>query len=83
MPKTISKTIAGYTVRFLYGDGAYNVTVPALPGCLTWGKTLEEAEKHAKEAIGLHLDVMRDMGTPVPSDTPARRVRQKARTTSV
>jgi len=38
-------------------DGsAYNVTVPALPGCLTWGDTVEEALMHAREAIALYLE---------------------------
>jgi antitoxin HicB len=38
-------------------DGsAYNVTVPSLPGCLTWGETVEEALDHAREAIALYLE---------------------------
>ena len=37
-------------------DGsAYNVTVPALPGCFTWGATVEEALTMAREAIALYL----------------------------
>lgn len=38
-------------------DGsAYNVTVPALPGCVTWGATVEEAIEMAKDAIALYLE---------------------------
>ena len=51
MPKPVTKTVASYTVKFVYGDGAYNVSVPALPECLTWGKTLRQAEARAREAI--------------------------------
>ena len=37
-------------------DGsAYNVTVPALPGCFTWGETVERALENAREAIAVHL----------------------------
>ncbi len=33
------------------GDGTYTVIVPSLPGCLTFGRTVEEALAMAKEAI--------------------------------
>lgn len=34
----------------------FNVTVPALPGCFTWGFGRREALKNAIEAIELYLD---------------------------
>ncbi len=37
-------------------EGGYTVTVPALPGCVTQGDTLEEAIAMAKDAIGLYLE---------------------------
>ena len=37
-------------------DGWFVVTVPALPGCITQGKTIEEAEKNAKEAIEAYIE---------------------------
>lgn len=37
-------------------DGGYTVTVPALPGCVTDGTTIDEALEHAREAIALYLD---------------------------
>jgi len=37
-------------------DGWFVVTVPALPGCITQGKTVEEAEANAKEAIEAYLE---------------------------
>lgn len=38
-------------------DGtAYNVAVPALPGCATWGATVEEAIAMAKDAIAVYLE---------------------------
>lgn len=38
-------------------DGsAYNVVVPALPGCFTWGETVEHALAMAHDAIATYLD---------------------------
>ena len=37
-------------------DGYYVARVPALPGCHTQGKTLEQAESRIKEAIELYLE---------------------------
>ena len=34
----------------------YVVGVPQLPGCMTQGKTIEEALDNAKEAIELYLE---------------------------
>lgn len=36
-------------------DGSYFVTVPALPGCVTRGKTIEECRERAVEAIETHI----------------------------
>ena len=37
-------------------DGWYVVEVPALPGCISQGKTKKEALENIKEAIGLYLE---------------------------
>ena len=49
--------MAKYTV-VLYkdADGGYTAIVPALPGCVTEGDTLEETLTLAQEAIGLYLE---------------------------
>jgi predicted RNase H-like HicB family nuclease len=60
-----------YTV-FLDPDpetGAHTVTVPALPGCITQGDTLEDAIAMAKEAISLHIEGLPADGQPVPRET--------------
>ena len=41
-------------------DGYYVVTVPSLPGCISQGKTKEEALKNIKEAIELYLEVLQE-----------------------
>ena len=49
-------------------EGGYTVTVPALPGCVTFGDTLEESIEMAKEAIGLYIESLRAHDEEVPSD---------------
>lgn len=39
----------------LYGGG-YTVTVPALPGIVTHGRTIDEALANAQDAIECHTD---------------------------
>lgn len=45
---------------------AWNVTVPALPGCFTFGSTRDEALERAQEAIAGHLEALREVGEHVP-----------------
>lgn len=46
-------------------DGtAYNVVVPSLPGCFTWGATVEEALIMARDAIELYLADEHDIPAP-------------------
>lgn len=49
-------------------DGIYTVTVPALPGVVTQGDTVEEALAMAREAIDLHIDGMAHDGEPIPEE---------------
>lgn len=49
-------------------EGGYTVIVPALPGCITYGENVEEAVEMAKDAIGLYIQDLREMGEPVPDD---------------
>ncbi len=37
-------------------EGGYTVVVPALPGCISYGETVAEAARNAREAIELHLE---------------------------
>jgi len=55
-----------YTVIFEEGPTNWSAYVPDLPGCVTTGSTLEDAENNIKEAIELHLDGLRADGDPIP-----------------
>ena len=50
-------------------EGGYFVTVPALPGCFTRGRTIEEFRARAVEAIETHIAGLRLDGEPVPEET--------------
>jgi len=53
------KTRYGNHVCVLEPDEVgYTVTVPGLSGVVTWGKTLEQAKKMAKEAIELCVECL-------------------------
>ena len=49
-------------------QGGYTVTVPALPGCVTFGKTIEEAEVMAKDAIEVYIASLEKHREQVPKD---------------
>ena len=48
-------------------DKIFVVEVPELPGCMTHGKTYEEAVQQGKEAIEGWLDVAKELGWPIPA----------------
>ena len=50
-------------------EGGFTVTVPALPGCVTYGRTLEEANAMAREAIAAYLESLAKHGEPLPDDS--------------
>lgn len=47
-------------------DSDYGVEFPDLPGCVTAGRTLEEAKAMAAEALAGHVSVLQELGQPVP-----------------
>jgi len=49
-------------------EGGFTVTVPSLPGCVTWGETIEEAKEMAKEAILLYVEDMEANNEKIPND---------------
>jgi len=49
-------------------DGGFTAIVPALPGCVTYGRTLAEARKMAKDAISGYIESLKKHKEPVPTD---------------
>ncbi|MBI4769274.1 MAG: type II toxin-antitoxin system HicB family antitoxin [Chloroflexi bacterium] len=49
-------------------EGEYIVSVPALSGCHTEGRTLEEATEMAKDAIRAYCESLLKHGERIPSE---------------
>ena len=49
-------------------DNWYIATIPSLPGCISQGKTEEEALENIREAIELHISCLAEDGVPLRRD---------------
>ncbi len=49
-------------------EGGYTVTVPSLPGCVTYGDTIDEAIDMAREAIQLYIESLKEHGEEIPTE---------------
>lgn len=59
-----------YTVVFeAASEGGFIVHVPALPGLVTQGETIEEAREMAKDAIEGYLAVLKEDGEEIPVES--------------
>jgi len=47
-------------------DGIFVAEVPSLPGCVTQGRTRDEALSNAREAMAAYLESLESHGEPVP-----------------
>ncbi|MDQ3021096.1 MAG: type II toxin-antitoxin system HicB family antitoxin [Bacteroidota bacterium] len=50
-------------------DGVFIAECPSIPGCVSQGKTKEEAEKNIQEAISECLEVRAEKGLPLFIET--------------
>jgi len=50
-------------------EGSYTVTVPALPGCVTYGDNVDHAIIMAKEAVELYIAELKATGQEIPDDS--------------
>jgi len=50
-------------------EGGFTVTVPALPGCITYGENLDDAIAMAKEAVELYIEELKEKGEDIPDDS--------------
>jgi len=49
-------------------EGGYTLIIPSLPGCVTYGDTMEEAIEMGKEAIELYIESLRAHGEEIPTE---------------
>ena len=49
-------------------EGGFQVIVPALPGIVTYGRTLDEAREMAHDAIACHLQGLLKDNEEIPED---------------
>ena len=52
-------------------EGGFTVSVPALPGCVTYGENYEQALQMAQECIEGFLEALVKAGQPIPEEPAA------------
>ena len=50
-------------------EGGFTVSVPTLPGCITYGENIDEAMSMAKEAVSLYLEELKERGEIISDDS--------------
>lgn len=50
-------------------DNQWVAECPSLPGCISQGKTKDEALLNIKEAIDVYVESLKEDNLPVPKDT--------------
>lgn len=61
-----------YSYRIIIEPNESNTShayAPALSGCHTWGKTLEETRQNIRDAIDVYLRSLRADGRLIPQDS--------------
>jgi predicted RNase H-like HicB family nuclease len=56
-------------------EGGFTAEVVDLPGCVSEGDTLDEAERNIRKAIELYLEVLEKRGVPLPDRSQDRMFR--------
>ncbi len=65
----MKQKILNYTAVFQKEpEGGYTVFVPLLPGCVSYGKDLEEAKEMIKEAIELYIESLIAHKEEIPTE---------------
>ena len=50
-------------------EGGFTAIVPALPGCVTYGRTLDEAKEMARDATAAYIVSLRKHKEKIPTDS--------------
>ncbi len=64
----ISQSISYRVLLRKEPEGGYTATVPSLPGCITYGESIEEATNMVQEAIELYLESLKAHNEEIPND---------------
>ena len=67
----MEKKALTYTLEIERHEDGYLAHFPALPGCQTWGRTYEDAVKHAEEALVGFLEALQMNGEKIPVEHPS------------
>ncbi|MEK7409296.1 MAG: type II toxin-antitoxin system HicB family antitoxin [Acidobacteriota bacterium] len=59
-------------------DGRWSAEVPTLPGCATWGDTIEEALESIREATELYVEPLLAHGEHIPDGGPKEVIEEPA-----
>jgi len=69
MAKKIQKILSYFAVFEPAREGGYNVSFPDFPGCVSFGRTFEEAKEKAKEVLELWLEELACRKQKIPIRT--------------
>lgn len=69
MAKKIQKILSYFAVFEPIEKGGYNVSFPDFPGCVTFGRTFEEAKEKAKDVLELWLEELASQQQEIPVRT--------------
>ena len=54
------------------GTPAYHAAIPALPGCFSWGYTVEEALENLEATAKMWVELMFERGEPLPQEAQVK-----------
>lgn len=64
----MSKTYTYLAIVHKDPDSEYGVSFPSMPGCVTSGRTWDEAFRNAEEALSMHISWLKEEGIKVASN---------------
>ena len=57
-----------YAVVFEPDEGGWHVWIPRVRGCRSWGRSLDAARRHIREALSTCVDVLGDAAASIARD---------------
>jgi predicted RNase H-like HicB family nuclease len=59
--------VTEYTIIIEDAGSNFAAFAPDVPGCVAAADTIEQTRQLMQEALALHLEMLREMGEPVPA----------------